>query len=62
LETRESAKPRSKAFSEKKKKLSNQEEKLQGIKEWENRKGEGSFRKRELVSKKPHCCKTIIFY
>jgi hypothetical protein len=46
----------------KKKRLSNQEEKLQGIKEWENRKAEGSFRKRELVSKKPHCCKTIIFY
>jgi hypothetical protein len=60
LETRESAKLWSKAFSEKK--LSNQEEKLQGIKEWENRKGEGSFRKPELVSKNPHCCKTIIFY
>jgi hypothetical protein len=51
-------------FPEKKKKkrLSNQEEKLEGIKEWENRKAEGSFGKRESVSRKPHCCKTMMFY
>jgi hypothetical protein len=42
-----------------KNRLSNEEEKLEGIKEWENREVEGSFRKRELVSKKRHCCKTI---
>jgi hypothetical protein len=61
LETRESSKPHSKAFSGKKP-LSNQEEKLEGKKEWENRKAEGNFRKHELVSNKPHCFKTIIFY
>jgi hypothetical protein len=28
---------------------------------WENRKAEDIFRKCELVSKKPHCCKIMIY-
>jgi predicted transcriptional regulator len=53
MQTRESVKLRSNALS-RKKQLSNQEEKLEGIKEWENREAEGSFCKHELVSKKRH--------
>jgi hypothetical protein len=45
----------------KKKCLSNQEEKLEGVKEWENREVEGSFHKLKLVSKKRHRFKTMIY-
>ena len=57
---RESAKLQSNTLSGKKR-LSNQEEKLEGIKEWENREAEGSFRKHQFVSKKHHRCKTMIY-
>ena len=60
MQTRESTTLRSNALSGKKR-LSNQEEKLEGIKEWENREAKGSFRKRELVSKKRHRWKTMIY-